>query len=91
MALVKASPLGIVAFDLDGKILLWNRAAEEITGWREKEVLGLPIGGLADEKWDEDEALRRRTLNQEVFSKCGFWELPTPSRLSFFKRGYQRE
>lgn len=67
VALVKASPLGIVAFDLDGKILLWNRAAEEITGWREKEVLGHPIDSLADEKWEEYEALRRRTLNQEVF------------------------
>ena len=67
VALVKASPLGIVAFDLDGKILLWNRAAEEITGWCEKEVLGLPIGALADEKWEEYEVLRRRTLNQEVF------------------------
>ena len=67
VALVKASPLGIVTFDLDGKILLWNRAAEEITGWREKEVLGLPIGVLADEKWEEYEVLRRRTLNQEVF------------------------
>jgi len=67
VALVKASPLGIVAFDLDGKILLWNRAAEEITGWREKEVLGLPIGALADEKWEEYEVLRRRSLNREVF------------------------
>src|SRR5512136_543532 len=67
VALVKASPLGIVAFDLDGKILLWNRAAEEITGWREKEVLGLSIQVLADEKWGEYEVLRRRTLKQEVF------------------------
>jgi PAS domain S-box-containing protein/putative nucleotidyltransferase with HDIG domain len=67
VALVKASPLGIVAFDLDGKILLWNRAAEEITGWREQEVLGLPIAAIADEKWEEYEVLRRRTLNREVF------------------------
>jgi len=67
VALVKASPLGIVAFDLDGKILLWNHAAEEITGWREEEVLGLPIGVLADEKWEGYEVLRRRTLNREVF------------------------
>ena len=67
MALVKASPLGIVAFDLGGKILHWNRAAEEISGWREKEVLGLPIEVLANEKWEEYEVLRRRTLNQEVF------------------------
>jgi PAS domain S-box-containing protein len=67
VALVKASPLGIIAIDLDGKILLWNRAAEEITGWREGEVLGLSIQILADEKWEEYEVLRRRTLNQEVF------------------------
>lgn len=67
LALVKASPLGIIAFDLDGKILLWNHAAEEITGWREEEVLGLPIGVFADEKWEGYEVLRRRTLNREVF------------------------
>ena len=67
VALVKASPLGIIAIDLDGKILLWNRAAEEITGWLEEEVLGLSIQVLADEKWEEYEVLRRRTLNQEVF------------------------
>jgi PAS domain S-box-containing protein/putative nucleotidyltransferase with HDIG domain len=67
VALVKASPLGIIAIDLDGKILLWNRAAEEITGWREEEVSGLSIQILADEKWEEYEVLRRRTLNQEVF------------------------
>lgn len=67
VALVKASPLGIIAFDLDGKILLWNHAAAEIIGWREEEVLGLPIWALADEKWEEYEVLRRRTLNREVF------------------------
>ncbi len=67
VALVKASPLGIVAFDLDGKILLWNRAAEEITGWCEEEMQGLSIQVLADRKWEEYEVLRRRTLNREVF------------------------
>jgi len=67
VALVKASPLGIIAFDLDGKILLWNRAAEEITGWSEKAVLGFPVWAFGREKWEEYEALRRRTMNQEVF------------------------
>src|SRR6185369_82699 len=67
VALVKASPLGIIAFDLDGTILLWNRAAEEITGWSESEVLGLPIAVFADRQWDDYEVLRRRTLNREVF------------------------
>jgi PAS domain S-box-containing protein/putative nucleotidyltransferase with HDIG domain len=66
--LVKASPLGIIAFDLDGKILLWNHAAEEITGWLAKEVVGLPIWVIADDRREEYESLRRRTLNQEVFN-----------------------
>lgn len=68
VALVKASPLGIIAIDLDGNILLWNLAAEEITGWREKEVLGLPIWVIADDRRDEYESLRRRTLNHEIFN-----------------------
>lgn len=67
LALVKASPLGTIAFDLDGRILLWNRAAEEITGWHEEEVLGLPVWVIADDRREEYESLRRRTLNQEVF------------------------
>lgn len=67
LALVEASPLGIIAIDLDGRIILWNRAAEEITGWREKEVLGLPIWVLAGDKGEEYVSLSRRTLNREVF------------------------
>lgn len=68
LALVKASPLGIIAIDSDGRILLWNRAAEEITGWSEQEVLGLPLRLIADECWNKElEVRRRRTLNGEVF------------------------
>lgn len=67
LALVKASPLGIIVFDLDGTILLWNSAVEKITGLREKEVIGLSIDTFIDEKWEQFEVLRRRTLNQEVF------------------------
>lgn len=67
VALVKASPLGIIAFDLDGTILLWNHAAEEIMGWGEEEVLGLPITEFAPQHWEKYEVLRRRTLNREVF------------------------
>lgn len=67
LALVKASPLGIIVFDLDGTILFWNSAVEKITGLREKEVIGLSIDTFIDEKWEQFEVLRRRTLNQEVF------------------------
>lgn len=67
LALVEASPLGILSADLDGKILLWNRALEEITGWRADEVLGLSIQVLADGELEEYEELRQRTLRREVF------------------------
>jgi len=67
LSLVQSSPLGIIAFDLSGKILLWNRAAEEITGWLEKEVLGAHVQSFADDGWEKYEILRMRTLNGEVF------------------------
>lgn len=38
--LIKASPLAIVALDLDQNVRLWNPAAEYIFGWSEAEALG---------------------------------------------------
>ncbi len=42
-ALVKSSPLGIIAVDLGGIIRFWNKAAEKTTGRREDEVLGCQL------------------------------------------------
>lgn len=67
LALVKASPLGILAIDLDGNIRFWNKAAEDISGWREEEVLGQSIRVLSANDWENYEKFRRRTLQQEVF------------------------
>ena len=66
-AMVKASPLGIMAVDLDGIIRFWNKAAEEITGWREDEMLGRSFRALSESRWDEYEEIRRRTLQREIF------------------------
>ncbi|MFZ5996817.1 MAG: HD-GYP domain-containing protein [Nitrospirota bacterium] len=66
-ALVKASPLGIIAIDLDGIIRFWNKAAEEITGWREDEMLGRSLRVLSEDRWQEYEEIRRRTLQREIF------------------------
>jgi len=41
-ALIEASPLPIVAHDVEGRVLIWNRAAEHVSGWRRAEVLGRP-------------------------------------------------
>lgn len=39
-ALVQAAPMAVVGTDCDGKVTSWNPAAEEIFGWKEKEILG---------------------------------------------------
>jgi two-component system cell cycle sensor histidine kinase/response regulator CckA len=39
-ALIEAIPLAIIGLDFDGKVTSWNRAAREIFGWTEEEVLG---------------------------------------------------
>ena len=40
-ALIDASPLAIVELDPQGRVKLWNRAAEQTFGWTRDEVLGL--------------------------------------------------
>jgi PAS domain S-box-containing protein len=44
-AIIKASPLAVIAVDAEGRITLWNESAERMFGWNETEVLGqaLPI------------------------------------------------
>jgi PAS domain S-box-containing protein len=32
--------MAVLAISPEGRVTLWNRAAEQILGWREKEVLG---------------------------------------------------
>jgi diguanylate cyclase (GGDEF)-like protein/PAS domain S-box-containing protein len=39
-ALIKAASLAIVALDAQGRVCLWNPAAENIFGWRASEVMG---------------------------------------------------
>jgi PAS domain S-box-containing protein len=52
--LIQASPLAIIALDLDLNIRLWNPGAERMFGWKESEVLGgylpcVPGGELPEE------------------------------------------
>jgi len=42
-ATFNASPLAKIVNDLDGRVLHWNAAAEQMFGWREQEILGLPV------------------------------------------------
>jgi PAS domain S-box-containing protein/putative nucleotidyltransferase with HDIG domain len=68
LSLIKSSPLGIVALDINGTIRIWNKAAEGLSGWREDEVLGQSIRVLFGDGWEPYEELRKRTLRREAFN-----------------------
>jgi PAS domain S-box-containing protein len=39
-SVVDVLPRAIIVLDADGKVVLWNRAAQDLYGWTEEEVLG---------------------------------------------------
>ncbi len=58
-ALIDASPVGIVALDPDGSIVIWNRAAEEIFALPAESALGRPVRELGGAGGAEIEEIRR--------------------------------
>src|SRR5689334_21548492 len=52
-ALIGACPLAIIALGNDGRVTMWNPAAERIFGWSEGEVLGQPLPTVPDGTWEE--------------------------------------
>jgi PAS domain S-box-containing protein len=63
--LFQASPLAIVAVDLDGKIDLWNPAAERTMGWSAAEVVGKPLSQLSLHEGGD-----LRFARQHVLDRC---------------------
>ena len=55
--LVETSPLPIVSLDRDGLVRIWNRAAEELFGWRRDEVVGRPPPYVPADRAAEGRAL----------------------------------
>ena len=55
-AIVEDSDAAIIAKDLDGCVLAWNRAAQKVFGWSAPEMIGQPIRRLipADRQHEED-------------------------------------
>jgi PAS domain S-box-containing protein len=60
--LVHASPLVITVHDPEGNVRMWNRAAEQVFGWKEDEVAGRPDPTVPEDKEEEWRALRKRAL-----------------------------
>ena len=51
--LVETSPLPIVSLDRAGLVGIWNRAAEELFGWRRDEVVGKPPACVPESRLEE--------------------------------------
>jgi PAS domain S-box-containing protein len=70
--LVTASPRAIVMLDREGKVQIWNPAAEQMFGWIEAEVLDRanPIG-LNDQRSDYPN-LQTNVLQGETYSQLEF-------------------
>src|SRR5918992_2700900 len=64
-ALVDASPVAMWVLDPDGRVVLWNRGAERLTGWTADETLGQPVPIVPPEKMEEFRALFARALRKE--------------------------
>jgi PAS domain S-box-containing protein len=59
-AVIDASPIAIVEFDLDACVRLWNPAAERIFGWSRAEILGQRLPMVPPSKLAESNELRAR-------------------------------
>ena len=58
--LLKASPLAILYLDRAGTLEYWNRAAEELFGWRTAEVIGRKLPVIPPDRQSEFEVVLTR-------------------------------
>ncbi len=67
-ALVAASPLATLVLDLQGRVQLWNPAAEKVFGWTRDEVIGVELPHVPNQKRDEVRQILERVAGGEVIS-----------------------
>jgi diguanylate cyclase (GGDEF)-like protein/PAS domain S-box-containing protein len=65
-AVIDASPVAIVCSDLDRRLFVWNRAAEDMYGYTEAEVLGQRVKVVPPELDDESLELYGRACAGEI-------------------------
>lgn len=64
-AVIQCSPLAVVTMDLEGRVTMWNPAAQRMHGWSKEEVLGkhLPVV-LPNDPPDEVARVHQRILTE---------------------------
>jgi two-component system, cell cycle sensor histidine kinase and response regulator CckA len=68
---IHASPLAVLLLDPEGRITLWNPAAERIFGWSEGEVLGRFNPTVPEEEAEAFRVFLSRALAGETFTNVG--------------------
>jgi PAS domain S-box-containing protein len=61
-AIMNASPLVVVAVDLNGNVVLWNQTAERVFGWTADEVIGQFLPVVPEAEADQVKWIMQRTL-----------------------------
>src|SRR6266849_4263295 len=61
-AIFDASPVSIIAFDRNGIVQAWNRAAERIFGWTAEEIIGRRNPAVPPETDDQYQAMIAQCL-----------------------------
>lgn len=72
-AVVAELPIALTAVDLEGRVILWNPAAQRLLGWSEEEVLGNPLPVVSGAR----ERQFLRLLQQSIETGEGVHELET--------------
>lgn len=75
LAALEHAPDGFAAVDADMRVVRWNRAAERLLGWKERDVLGELDPSVPDDVRERHEAVVREML-----------ATPGPSRSSVVER-----
>ncbi len=67
-AVIGSSSEAVVACDLDGRVGVWNDAAERLYGYRRPEIVGLPMTALLapDRRQEHDEVVERVLAGERV-------------------------
>jgi PAS domain S-box-containing protein len=65
-AQIESSPLAINCTDLEGKVTVWNRAAEEIFGWSATEVLGQNEPHIPEGQKQDFQPMSQSVLNVQA-------------------------
>lgn len=68
-ALVTASPRAIFMLDLEGRVKIWNPAAEKMFGWSEAEVLDRPSPIRLDDQLEDATTLQNSVLQGKTYTR----------------------